>query len=102
MFLLLTSTASANACTDKFCTGQIKRLYVHGGVENVFIDVDADKGPLTCTLSGNRYLVLRKTNGLFDATYSLLLSAHIARLPVTLRMNTNSNECTVQYVTLDQ
>lgn len=104
LFILLAAVFSANAiaeCIVGSCTGvKITRMYVtaDGGT---IISTSGDESKLSCDAGNSGYINLDILAKNYNATYSLLLTAHTTGHPVWVR-TTESGQCQVIYVVSDK
>lgn len=99
--MVLSSQAQAS-CTGGNCVNvTLDRLYIHSnGV--IYIDTSGTETDLACTPSGGRYIKLTTTHPARDQIYALLLTAHEAKRPVWVSINTSEAECTLSYIVSDK
>ena len=76
-------------------TGKVTRLYVNTAGTNVYLDS-----------YNNSYLNLPLAHANYDAIYSMLLTAHVERLEIRLRMNdydvNDPPSHQISYIVMDQ
>ncbi len=87
---------SGNSCTDVTIT----RLYTIADGSTV-ISTSGDESQLDCDAGNSGYITLEPEKKNYNATYSLLLAAHISDMPIWVRAS-DSGECQVVYVVSDR
>lgn len=97
--LLSFSAASMAACSTIACSGQVQRLYFSGNY--LYIGTDGDESSLNCTAAAGAYVAIPVSDQFIDEKYALLLTAVSLGKNATIRINENSNPCTVNYVYMD-
>lgn len=99
--LAFISISTFAACDGVSCTGvKISRLVVTAN-GNVSIGTSGDESKLSCDSGRHGYIKLIQNHSNFNATYALLLSAHITEHPMWIRTG-SSGECQVVYVVSDK
>lgn len=103
-FLLVTfSTGVFAECSGQSCHDvTITRLYVTPNGQT-FIGTSGDESKLSCNAGNYGYITLEVEQKNYDATYSLLLAAHINQHPIWVKTSSDSNKpCNVVYVVSDK
>lgn len=101
--LLLFSSNTYAACVEGGirCEGKLERLYMHTGVQKLFIAIDGDESVLDCASQEGVFLTLPTNHSEFKNLYAMLLTALSLDSPVGLRMIQGSAGCEVLYGYLD-
>ena len=100
---LMGSSAYAG-CTATGCTGKITKLYMTAA-GTMYVGTDGDEKALNCAGGAgnggvsNVYMSLKEGNVGKNAMYSLLLTSKTTGTPVKLRIQENTADCTIYYVT---
>ena len=92
------ATGSYAGCTAKKCVGKVDRLYMTAN-GTLYIGTDGDESALNCTSPGNSYMSLAEGDVGKNAMYSLLLTAQTTGKTVSIRIQEDSSDCRVLYVT---
>lgn len=91
--------ANAYAGCNVTSDDPIKRIYLtHLADGQIYIEPPSGKGNLDCTLTENKFLVLRSSHPLFKETYTALLSGGMAGKKMYIRIKNGSASCEVTYV----
>ena len=98
--LFWSSLALSGSCDSISCTAKITNLYPHGGNGKIYIEVDADKSSLNCSLDQGRFITLKETSKRHSEIYSMLLAATIAEKEIRLRIVDGSSDCELSYTML--
>jgi hypothetical protein len=97
---LLCSAQVFSACAGHSCTNfYIERLIVSANGE-VTIGTSGDEGSLSCSAGTYGYIKLLKSSDNYDAVYSLLLAAHVAKTEMWIRTN-DTGDCNIVYIVSD-
>lgn len=86
------AACSGNSCKDVTIT----TLYVTADGDSV-ISTSGDESQLSCSAGASGYIKLKSSSTNYNATYSLLLAAHISQSPLWVRAS-DSGECTIGYL----
>lgn len=94
------SSATVAECSDRFCVGQVQRLYMASD-GNLRIASDGDETLLNCTAVGGVYMTLQADDPNFNRKYALLLTAYSLKQEVGIRIINGSSNCAVSYFFID-
>jgi hypothetical protein len=101
LIMFLTNGSSIFAeCSGDSCKELIERIYLHAD-GNIYIGTSGNEKGLSCTPSGDIYVVLKNNHLLQKEIFSTLLSAHFLNKKVWIRINPNSSPCEVVYIVTD-
>jgi hypothetical protein len=89
-------------CNAERCVGKVVRMQIRTDDNIVYIGMDGDERRLSCTPVSNLYVVLEGSQPLFRETFSALVAAEVSGTTVTVRINSSSQQCRVEYVILGQ
>jgi len=99
--MILSGPANA-ACGASSCGPTlITKLYVNA-TNQAFVQVAENLSPLNCTPEGGALFTLDLTQPSAEELYALLLSAHLQRTPLLIRLDDNSPGCTIAYAVSEQ
>ena len=93
--------ASAAACSDTLCSGQISVLYASSD-RDVYVGLVGGLEGLTgCipTSGAQQYVTLSASSANVKLIYATLLAAQMTGRPVTIAVIPGSNGCIIRYVT---
>ena len=95
------SLASAAACSDTQCSGQISVLYVTAQGDAYVGLVGGLAGLTGCipNSGAQEYLTVSASSRNMKMIYATLLSAQMAGRSVTIYADANSNGCTIKHMT---
>ena len=98
---IATISSSAYAgCASTTCVGKVTTLYMTAG-GTLYVGTDGDESALRCggAETAGKYMSLKEGDAGKNAMYSLLLTAKTTNKPVTIRIQTDTSDCRVLYVT---
>ena len=101
MLLIVHGLASAAACSDTKCSGQISILYASSDGD-VYVGLVGGLAGLTgCVpISGaQQYVTLAASSANLKLIYATLLAAQMTGRPVSVAVIPDSHGCTIRYVT---
>ncbi len=102
MLLLFFSANAIADCSGHSCTGvSISRLIVEANGDAV-ISTSGDESKLGCDAGRYGYIRLKTDSKNYQATYSLLLSAHITGSSLWVRTSNAGTTCEVNYIVSDK
>lgn len=94
----LSAGAVSAACNTYICeSARITRL-VTTASGNTFVLLDANMSALSCTLDSSTYITLLSSSARFKEIFATLLAHYMAERPISIRIDTGSTGCTVNYV----
>jgi len=98
--LCLFSEAAWGNCTTTSCfDARIQKIYIADS--GVYVTIDKNISPLSCSPVGGQYLTLRDSHGNRDLIYSALLAGKSTNKPFAIRIAVNSGDCRIIYVVAD-
>lgn len=91
------ATCSAHRCENV----DVDRIYIKKDGE-VFVGTSGDEKLLNCSAVSGVYATFSLVDPGGQAYYSALLAAQMAGKKVGIRIVENSNNCSIQYITVDK
>ena len=85
------------ACSTTRCDGTIERLYIHSGLQRLYVSTDGDETNLNCSSPNGVYITVPTDHTEFKNVYAMLLTAVSLNKPVALRIKEESAICELDY-----
>lgn len=100
---LMIAPAIAGNCSSIGCTANVKEVYLNnnGPIYIILNLTSTDIAAVNCTLLAGTIFELSTSTSNYKEIYSTINAAAFTGRPVTLRINDDTNPCTIQYAKVD-